>query len=109
MKSLRCFALAGMLAVTYSAGAQPLPAPGSQDHAAHHPPGAAPADAAPADRMAMMDTHMKVMREMHEKMSRASTPEERNALMTEHMKRMQEGMAMMQMMMDRMGAPAAKP
>jgi hypothetical protein len=47
------------------------------------------------DRMAMMDAHMKAMREMHDKMARARTPEERNALMTEHMKLMQEGMAMM--------------
>jgi hypothetical protein len=45
--------------------------------------------------MAMMDTHMTKMREMHEKMSRAGTPQERQALMADHMKLMQEGMAMM--------------
>lgn len=38
---------------------------------------------------------MTKMREMHEKMSRASTPQERQALMADHMKLMQEGMAMM--------------
>ena len=45
--------------------------------------------------MASMDAHMKAMREMHDRMSRARTPEERSALMPEHMKLMQEGMAMM--------------
>lgn len=85
--------------------------------------------------MAMMDTHTKAMREMREKMSRAPTPQERNAQMAEHMKLLQEGLGMMramgpmaaanapldltmrhqmmdwrmEMMMDRMEAPAAKP
>lgn len=45
--------------------------------------------------MAMMDDKMKSMRGMHEKMMRAKTPEERRALMQEHMKTMREGMAMM--------------
>ena len=45
--------------------------------------------------MAGMDTQMKAMREMHDKMMAAKTPEERNALMAEHMKTMQEGMTMM--------------
>jgi hypothetical protein len=35
------------------------------------------------------------MREMHDRMSRASTPQERQALMGEHMTLMQEGMALM--------------
>jgi len=51
-----------------------------------------------ADQMAAMDSQMKVMREMHEKMVNAKTPEERNALMAEQMKTMQDGMAMMNMM-----------
>lgn len=51
-----------------------------------------------ADQMAAMDSQMKVMRAMHEKMATAKTPEERNALMAEHMKTMQDGMAMMNMM-----------
>jgi len=45
--------------------------------------------------MAHMDTQMKGMREMHEKMMAAKTPEERSALMTEHMQSMKDGMAMM--------------
>jgi len=45
--------------------------------------------------MAQMDTHMKAMQAMHDKMAAARTPEERQALMAEHMKLMQEGMAMM--------------
>ena len=102
MATLRSITLAGALAFTLAACAQTPAAPGSQDHTAHHPAGAASAAAAPADRMAMMDAHMKAMREMHEKMSRARTPEERSALMAEHMKLMQEGMGMMQMMMDRL-------
>lgn len=82
------------------------------EHAAHHPEGAsAPAVSVPVappaaatgqagpvgstNQMARMDQHMKAMREMHEKMARASTPKEREALMAEHMKLMQEGMAMM--------------
>ena len=48
------------------------------------------------DAMAKMDQHMKAMREMHDKMTRAQTPEERKAMMTDHMKLMGEGMAMMQ-------------
>ena len=51
-----------------------------------------------ADQMAAMDSKMKAMREMHEKMVNAKTPEERNALMTEQMKTMQDGMAMMNKM-----------
>jgi hypothetical protein len=45
--------------------------------------------------MAGMDTQMKAMQEMHDKMMAAKTPEERNALMAEHMKTMQDGLAMM--------------
>ena len=45
--------------------------------------------------MSKMDTQMKKMREMHEKMVAAKTPEERSKLMAEHMKTMQDGMEMM--------------
>ena len=48
--------------------------------------------------MADMDSQMKTMREMHEKMMGAKTPEERKALMGEHMKAMHDGMAMMKKM-----------
>lgn len=68
------------------------------DQVVHHPVASASAPAAgmawgPAS--ARMDEHMKLMREMHEKMTQAKTPEERDALMAEHMKLMQDGMAMM--------------
>ena len=63
---------------------------------------AAPSSAAPGmamggsgGTMAQMDTHMKMMRETHDKMMQAKSPEERNAMMAMHMKQMQDGMAMM--------------
>ena len=63
------------------------------------PPGDVSAEGMPGtpatDRMAMMDAHMKSMREMHERMMLARTPDERQALRAEHMKMMQDGMAMM--------------
>ncbi len=90
MNSLRKISLAAALVATLSACAPMTPAP-----AAGGMPGMASPPAAMTDRMAMMDTHMKSMREMHDKMARARTPEERNALMAEHMKLMQDGMAMM--------------
>jgi hypothetical protein len=93
MTTLRSIALAAAAALTLAGCAQTPAARGGPDHTAHHPPGAAAP--APADRMAMMDAHMKTMREMHEKMSRAATPQERQALMADHMKAMQQGMAMM--------------
>jgi hypothetical protein len=88
-------ALAGALAATLTACAQAPVSPGGPNHAAHHPAGTAVPTATPTDRMALMDAHMKAMREMHEKMSRARTPQERQALMAEQMKLMQDGMAMM--------------
>jgi hypothetical protein len=65
----------------------------------------APVD--PLGRKAAMEAHMKAMHDMHERMSRAGTPEECRALMADHMALMQQGMAMMEMMKDRTGAPAA--
>jgi Fic family protein len=93
MANSRLLTLTAALTVAACANVQAPVAPGSQDHSAHHAAGAAAA--APTDRMAMMDAHMKAMREMHEKMSRARTPQERDALMADHMKLMREGMAMM--------------
>lgn len=46
--------------------------------------------------MEKMDSQMKVMREMHEKMMNAKTPQERKAHLAEHMKAMEGGMAMME-------------
>ena len=68
----------------------------------HHPAGAASAPTSKAmsakssPEMARMDTQMKAMREMHDKMMAAKTTEERNALMAEHMKSMQGGMTLME-------------
>lgn len=68
--------------------------PKPEDHAAHHPPGAAAAAPA-APTAGQMDSMMKSMQEMHDKMMAAKTPEERARLMQEHMKLMQDSMAMM--------------
>lgn len=78
--------------------------PKPDEHAAHHPPGAAaPSSASVPASPAQMDEQMKAMREMHEKMMAAKTPEARAALMKDHMKTMQDGMAMMGRMKDGMG------
>jgi hypothetical protein len=75
------------------------------EHTQHHPnaPAAEQSVAktalatkpASVDQIAAMDSKMKAMHEMHEKMMTAKTPEERNALMAEDMKTMQDCMAMM--------------
>ena len=74
------------------------------EHAQHHPAEPtkkatkAVAPKAPTqstESMAAIDSQMKTMREMHEKMMAAKTPEERKALMADHMKAMQDGMSMM--------------
>jgi hypothetical protein len=89
MNMLRLTSLAAVLLAMLAACAQaPL------DHAAHHPASAAPATQAKPDHAAHMDSHMKAMRDMHDKMARA-TPQERESLMADHMKLMQDGMAMM--------------
>ena len=59
---------------------------------------AAQATSGSAEKMAAMDSKMKAMHDMHEKMMSAKTPDEKKALMAEHMKTMQDGMAMMSMM-----------
>ena len=98
-----------------SSGALAQTAASDQDHAAHHPPGASapvsatkapakPAAKASAPSTARVNSAMKSMQEMHDKMMAAKTPEERQALMAEHMKSMQDGMAMMA----RLKAPDAK-
>ena len=79
----------------------PLTWAAQDEHQAHHPAGTVSAPVAKANPspagadMARMDTQMKDMGAMHDKMMAASTPEERSALMAEHMKSMQGGMAMM--------------
>ena len=96
-----------MLAMAIGALGGPTLAAQEDAHKGHHPKGAASASASKglpgkssAD-VARMETQMKTMREMHDKMMAARTPEERNALMAEHMKAMQEGMSMMDSMSQR--------
>jgi hypothetical protein len=57
--------------------------------------GMAPVAMGGAGSTAAMDSRMKAMQEMHQKMLNAGTPSERQALMADHMKAMQGGMAMM--------------
>jgi hypothetical protein len=77
------------------AGCATVPKP--EDHAAHHPPGAAAA-APTAATPGQMDSMMKSMQDMHDKMMATKTPEKRSRLMQEHLKLMQEGMTMMEQM-----------
>ncbi|OGB32422.1 MAG: hypothetical protein A3F78_12840 [Burkholderiales bacterium RIFCSPLOWO2_12_FULL_61_40] len=100
-------------AVAWSADAD------TADHTAHHPAGAAsapksapvqkttakpgaakamqvPVDKGAMEKMGQMDTRMKAMQDMHQKLMAAKTAEERNALMPEQMKIMQEAMAAME-------------
>ena len=73
-------------------------------HKGHHPAGSASAPVSkatsskPNPQIARMDTQMKAMAAMHDKMMAAKTPEERSALMAEHMQVMQEGMSTMNAM-----------
>ena len=89
------------LAIAISAVGAPGWAVDADEHQAHHPAGAASAPAIKAmpararPDMARMDTQMKAMHEMHDKMTAAKTPAERDALTAEHMKIMQDGMTMM--------------
>ena len=89
-------ALVAVSAITWSAQ--------DDQHQAHHPAGSAPAPTSktmsgkPSLEIARMDTQMKAMGAMHDKMMAAKTPEERNALMAEHMQAMQDGMTMMNAM-----------
>ena len=107
MKTLRHTVLAiAIAASSFGACAQT-----NAEHTQHHPaeptPKASKASAVKPpsmakESMAAMDSQMKTMRDMHEKMMAASTPDERKALMADHMKTMQDGMAMMGKM-DAMG------
>lgn len=93
-----------ILSLAIAAAAFGAYAQNDAEHVQHHPAEAAKkASKAPATKanpmvtesMAAMDSKMKIMREMHEKMMAAKTPEERQALMSEHMKVMKDGMNMM--------------
>jgi predicted lipoprotein len=95
--------LARSLSLVLAIAAVGAPTGAAQDeqHQAHHPAGAASAPAPKAvpgkirPEVARMDSQMKAMREMHDKMMAAKTPEDRTALMADHMKTMQDGMTMM--------------
>lgn len=97
-----------MAAASLAAVAQTAP-----EHALHHPaestkPAAKATTKGPSTAkasMAAMESNMKAMREMHEKMMAAKTPEERKALMGAHMKAMQDGMDMMKKMDTANGMP----
>ena len=104
MRSILAFAVAAVLSTVAVAQS----AKSDQEHAAHHPPGAsaaapssrAPSKATPksaakasAQTRTQLNTKMKSMQEMHDKMMAAKTPEERQALMGDHIKTMQDGMA----------------
>ena len=73
----------------------------AEPHQTHHPAATASAPAVKAmpgkarPDMTRMDSQMKAMHEMHDKMMAAKTPAERDALTAEHMKIMQDGMTMM--------------
>ena len=94
LKTLTAMAIAMAIAPAFAATP-------TTEHTAHHPAGSASAPATKAlaakSKMDMqrMDTQMKGMQEMHEKMMAAKTPQERSALMDDHMKTMQEAMGMM--------------
>lgn len=96
----------GVMVLALLGGCTSLPggaAKEADEHAAHHPPPAAGRVDAPK-----FDQQMKAMQEMHQKMQSARTPEERAALMQEHMKTMRDGMAMMGQMRGGMGMGAGK-
>ena len=89
------------LALAISTMGTPSWAADADDHRAHHPAGTASAPATKAmpgrarPDMARMDSQMKAMHEMHDKMMATKTPAERDALTVEHMKIMQDSMTMM--------------
>ena len=92
--SLRTLALIASVSALGLLGCAQMPVgPGASAAPSSVAPGM-PMDG-PGGTMAQMDTHMKMMRETHDKMMQAKSPEERNALRASHMKHMQDGMAMM--------------
>ena len=108
MKHTFLIATAALALVTVGYATTP---PTQNEQAAHPPVGLS---SAPKVDTAKVDQQIKVMQDMHAKMMATKTPEERAAPMQENMTAMQDGMAMietmMQMMMDRqaMQAPAKK-
>lgn len=113
MASIRTLAALSSVALITSCATAPEPASNqsakananADEHASHHPAGAA---SAPATAAAPMQDRMRAMQEMHDKMMNAKTPEERQALMADHMKAMQDGVQMMEGMGGAMGGMDAK-
>jgi len=91
---VRTAVLIGIAAALGACAHAPAPTV-ARDHAAH---ASASGQAAGAERMPMMERHMKAMQEMRQKMAGAATPQERDALIVEHMKAMHEQMAAMECM-----------
>lgn len=95
------FAHSLWLALAISTVAAPAWSADEDQHKAHHPAGTASAPATNAipgetrPDMARMDSQMKAMHEMHDKMTAAKAPAERDALTPEHTKIIQVGMATM--------------
>jgi hypothetical protein len=83
-----------VIALSVAALATACASPGTKADA---PPatGMAPMSMGVAVSTSAMDSRMKAMQEMHQKMVNAGTPAERQALMADHMQAMQGGMAMM--------------
>ena len=91
MKKLTVFAIAGAVLLS---GVVAL----AQDTKSATPSGKS-ATAHSMAATAQMDEHMKKMQTLHDKMMSATTPDEHQQAMDENRKEMQEGMAMMQPMM----------
>jgi hypothetical protein len=81
----------------------PFAAMAQDDHAAHHPDDKAAAKEDAGSGMMMMDRQMQKMRDLMEKMHKASDPAERQRLLEEHMQAMHEGMETMRGMRGEMG------
>lgn len=90
--ALSTAALLTACATPTTPGASPVSAAKADEHAAHQA-----GDASTAAPSAMHE-RMKGMQAMRDKMMNAKTPAERQALMDEHMKAMREGMAGMKNM-----------
>ena len=87
------------LALAISTIGAPAWSADADSHQAHHPAGTASAPAGKAmPGKARMDSQMKAMNEMHDRMLAAKSPQERDALAAEHLKLMQNSMAMINSM-----------
>lgn len=90
------------IALAFALGGAP-PGAGAQD-AARHSRGASSetvpdgSSIKPSLQIALMDTQLKAMGKVHDKMMAAKSQEERDALMPEHMQAMQDAATMMNAM-----------